>query len=70
MIWCCVFVSTLTGQSTCKHPYGDVQAALDVGIEIPQVSAFMGGIGLNQIIELIRQSAVENPAEVETDWGV
>lgn len=49
---------------------GIVQAALDVGIEMPQVSAFMGGIGLNQIIELIRQSAVENPAEVETAWGV
>lgn len=49
---------------------GIVQAALDVGIEMPQISAFMGGIGLNQIIELVRQGAVENPAEVETAWGV
>lgn len=52
-------------------PMALVQVALDMGMEMPQVSgnAALKGIDLAQIMELVRQGAVGNLIEVDSSDG-
>lgn len=52
-------------------PMALVQVALDMGMEMPQVSgnAALKNIDLGQILELVRQGAIGNLVEVESSDG-
>ncbi len=52
-------------------PMALVQVALDMGMEMPQVSgnAALKNIDLGQIVELVRQGAIGNLVEVESADG-
>lgn len=52
-------------------PMALVQVALDMGMEMPQVSgnAALKSIDLAQIVELVRQGAIGNLVEVESSDG-
>lgn len=52
-------------------PMALVQVALDMGMEMPQISGkeALKNIDLNQILELVRQGAIGNLVEVESADG-
>ena len=52
-------------------PMALVQVAMDMGMEMPQLSGkeTLKNIDLNQILELVRQGAVGNLVEVESSDG-
>ena len=52
-------------------PMALVQVAMDMGMEMPQLSGkeTLKNIDLNQILELVRQGAIGNLIEVESSDG-
>jgi len=59
------------GKVRVNIPMALVQVALDMGMEMPQVSgnAALKNIDLAQILELVRQGAIGNLVEVESSDG-
>lgn len=49
-----------------NHPMALVQATLNTGMEMPQLSAFLCSVDLNQVMELVFQGAVGNLLEIES----
>ena len=49
-----------------NHPMALEQAALNTGMEMPQLSAFLCSVDLNQVMELVFQGAVGNLLEIES----
>lgn len=67
-----IIVDSADGDKVCVNlPMALVQMALEMGMEMPQISGneVMKNIDLRQILELVRQGAVGNLIEVESADG-